>query len=156
MKLAYKLLQRSSDEEKQCTGWEFIAKGAKFVKVFSTRCPFNDRTMGLMMDKEIFDRLDELWIVLMKGHSPEPFHERSTAADSELKIKNMKQRFRGTSFSTEPSSTSWLSLTRTPEYFKVMDELAKVHLLSPTANDNYMQIMRQMVDIHVSLQKAKN
>ena len=67
LELAYKLLQRSSDEEKQCTGWEFIAKGAKFVKVFSIRCPFNDRTMGLMMDKEIFDRLDELWIVLRNG-----------------------------------------------------------------------------------------
>ena len=150
LELVYKLLQRSSDEEKQRNGWEFIAKGSKFVNVFSTRCPFVNDTVGLMIDKEIFDRLDELWIVLMKGHSPEPFSDQCTAASSEEKIKNMKQRFRGTpSFSTEPSSTSWLSPTRTPEYFKIMDELAKVHPHSLSANDSYMQIMRQMVDFHM-------
>ena len=128
LELAYKLLQRSSNEEKGCTGWEFIAKGSKFVKMFSSRCPFGIKTIGLMMDKDIFDRLDELWIVLRNGHAPEPFHDRRTAAESEEMIKNMKQRFRGTpSFSTEPSATSWLYLTRTPEYFKVMAELSKVH-----------------------------
>ena len=120
------------------------------MKVFSTRCPFNDRTVGLMVDKEIFDRLDELWIVLRNGHAPEPFHERRTAADSEEMIKNMKQRFRGTpSFSTEPSATSWLYLTRTPEYFKVMAELSKVHPTSLSPNDNFMMIVRQMVDNHM-------
>ena len=66
LELAYKLLQRSSDEEKQCNGWEFIAQGAKFVKVFSTRCPFVNDTVGLMMDKRdlrqtgwALDHLDE-------------------------------------------------------------------------------------------------
>ena len=52
----------------------------------------------------------------------------------------MKQRFRGTpSFSTEPSSTSWLALTRTTEYAKVMDELAKVNPRSPSDNDNFVK-----------------
>ena len=150
LELAYKVLQRSSAEEKQCTGLEFIAKGAKFVKVFASKCPFTSRTVGLMMDKEIFDRLDELWIVLRNGHYPEPFNERRTAAASEEMIKNMKQRFRGTpSFSTEPSATSWLPLTRTPEYFKAMAELSKVHPRSLSANDDFMMIMRQMVDNHM-------
>ena len=50
----------------------------------------------------------------------------------------MKQRFRGTpSFNTDPNATSWLAITRTPEYSKVMDELAKVNPKSPSDNDNY-------------------
>ena len=72
LELAYKLLQRSQDTEKKCSGWEFISKGSRFVKVFASRCPHEDAVMGLFMDKEIYDRLDELWIVLSKGHFPEP------------------------------------------------------------------------------------
>ena len=50
----------------------------------------------------------------------------------------MKQRFRGTpSFNTDPNATSWLAITRTPEYSKVMDELAKVNPKSPSDSDNY-------------------
>ena len=62
----------------------------------------------------------------------------------------MKQRFRGTpSFNTDPSATSWLAVTRTAEYFKVMDELTKVNPKSPSDNDNYLAIMKQMVEIHM-------
>ena len=60
LEVAYKLLQRSQDTEKKCSGWEFISKGSRFVKVFANRCPYEDATMGLFMDKEIYDRLDEL------------------------------------------------------------------------------------------------
>ena len=149
---AYKILQRAQDSEKECSGWEFIAKGARFVKVFASRCPYEDVMMGQFMDKEIHARLDELWIVLTKGHYPEPFDDQSTAADAEMKIRNMKQRFRGTpSFSTEPSTTSWLAVTRTAEYFKVMDELAKVNPKSPSDNENYFAGMRQMVDLQMKL-----
>jgi len=64
----------------------------------------------------------------------------------------MKQRFRGTpSFNTEPSATSWLALTRSAEYFKVMDELAKVNPKSPTDNQNYLATVRQMVETHMKL-----
>ena len=35
------------------------------------------------MDSEIFSRLDELWIVLTRGHFPEPFDDRTTAAFTE-------------------------------------------------------------------------
>ena len=150
LELAYKLLQRSLKEEKECTGWEYIARGSKFVKIFSSKCQFEINTIGLMMDKEICCRLDELWIVLRHGHAPEPFHDRRTAAESEEMIKNMKQRFRGTpSFSTEPSATSWLYLTRTPEYFKVMAELSKVHPASPSANESFRLTMGLMADIHM-------
>ena len=59
----------------------------------------------------------------------------------------MKQRFRGTpSFNTDPSATSWLAVTRTAEYFKVMDELTKVNPKSPSDNDNYLATMKQMVE----------
>ena len=60
LEVAYKLLQRSQDTEKKCSGWEFISKGSRFVKVFTNRCPYEDATMGLFIDKEIYDRLDEL------------------------------------------------------------------------------------------------
>ena len=96
LELAYKLLQRSQESEKGCSGWEFIAKGSRFVKVFVSKCPHEDDMMGLFMDKEIYDRLDELWIVLTKGHFPEPFDDQHSAAESEAKIRSMKQRFRGT------------------------------------------------------------
>ena len=103
-----------------------------------------------MMDNEIYCRLDELWIVLRNGHSPEPFHHRRTAAASEEMIQNMKQRYRGTpSFSTEPSSTSWLCLTRTTEYFRVMAELSKVHPASISANYDFRVIVGNMVDTHM-------
>ena len=60
----------------------------------------------------------------------------------------MKQRFRGIpSFSTEPSSTSWLAVTRTKEYTKVMDELAKVNPRSPSDNDTFVKNIREMVDL---------
>ena len=148
LELAYKLLQRSQDTEKKCSGWEFISKGSRFVKVFASRCPHEDAMMGLFMDKEIYDRLDELWIVLSKGHFPEPFDDRNSAAESEAKIRNMKQRFRGTpSFNTDPSATSWLAVTRTAEYFKVMDELTKVNPKSPSDNDSYLAAMKHMVDV---------
>ena len=102
------------------------------------------------MDKEIYDRLDELWIVLSKRHFPEPFDDRISAAESEAKIRNMKQRFRGTpSFNTDPSATSWLAVTRTAEYFKVMDELTKVNPKSPSDNDSYLTAVKHMVEIQM-------
>ena len=150
LEVAYKLLQRSQDTEKKCSGWEFISKGSRFVKVFANRCPHEDATMGLFMDKEIYDRLDELWIVLSKGHFPEPFDDQISAAESEAKIRNMKQLFRGTpSFNTDPSATSWLAVTRTAEYFKVMDELTKVNPKSPSDNDSYLTAMKHMVEIQM-------
>ena len=150
LEVAYKLLQRSQDTEKKCSGWEFISKGSRFVKVFANRCPHEDAMMGLFMDKEIYDTLDELWIVLSKGHFPEPFDDRISAAESEAKIRNMKQRFRGTpSFNTDPSATSWLAVTRTAEYFKVMDELTKVNPKSPSDNDSYLTAVKHMVEIQM-------
>lgn len=147
LELAYKLLQRAQDSEKKCSGWEFLSKGSKFMKVFASRCPFADETVGRFMDRDIYDRLDELWIVLSKGHFPEPFDDLSTAAETETKIRNMKQIYRGTpSFSTEPSATSWLAVTRTAEYFKVMDELTKVNPKSPSANDSYFAAMKHMIE----------
>ena len=50
LELAYKILQRSLDNEKKCTGWDFIAKGARYVKVFSAKCPYEDDMVGLLMD----------------------------------------------------------------------------------------------------------
>ena len=150
LELAYKLLQRSQDDEKSCSGWEFITKGSRFVKVFVSRCPHEDVMMGRFMDKEIYDRLDELWIVLTKGHFPEPFDDQHSAAESEAKIRNMKQRFRGSpSFNTDPGATSWLAVTRTAEYFKVMDELTKVNPKSPSDNDNYLATMKHMGDVQM-------
>ena len=150
LEVAYKLLQRSQDTEKKCSGWEFISKGSRFVKVFANRCPHEDAMMGRFMDKEIYDRLDELWIVLSKGHFPEPFDDRISAAESEAKIRNMKQRFRGTpSFNTDPSATSWLAVTRTAEYFKVMDELTKVNPKSPSDNDSYLKAVKHMVEVQM-------
>ena len=150
LEVAYKLLQRSQDTEKKCSGWEFISKGSRFVKVFANRCPHEDAMMGLFMNKEIYDRLDELWIVLSKGHFPEPFDDRISAAESEAKIRNMKQRFRGTpSFNTDPSATSWLAVTRTAEYFKVMDELTKVNPKSPSDNDSYLKAVKHMVEVQM-------
>ena len=150
LEVAYKLLQRSQDTEKKCSGWEFISKGSRFVKVFTNRCPYEDATMGLFMDQEIYDRLDELWIVLSKGHFPEPFDDRISAAESEAKIRDMKQRFRGTpSFNTDPSATPWLAVTRTAEYFKVMDELTKVNPKSPSDNDSYLTAVKHMVEIQM-------
>ena len=45
LEVAYKLLQRSQDTEKKCSGWEFISKGSRFVKVFANRCPHEDAMM---------------------------------------------------------------------------------------------------------------
>jgi len=152
LELAYKILQRSQDSEKECSGWEFVAKGSRFVKVFISKCPYEPDMVGLLMDREIHSRLDELWIVLTKGHFPEPFDDRNKAAVAEAKIRDMKQRFRGTpSFNTEPSATSWLAVTRTAEYFKVMDELAKINPKSPTDNQNYWATVRLMVETHMKL-----
>ena len=62
----------------------------------------------------------------------------------------MKQRFRGTpSFNTDPSATSWLAVTRTAEYFKVMDELTKVNPKSPSDNDSYLTAVKHMVEIQM-------
>ena len=150
LEVAYKLLQRAQDTEKKCSGWEFLSKGSRFVKVFASRCPYEDAMMGRFMDKEIYDRLDELWIVLSKGHFPEPFDDQTTAAETEAKIRNMKQLYRGTpSFNTDPSATSWLAVTRTAEYFKVMDELTKVNPKSPSDNDSYLTAMKHMVEIQM-------
>ena len=89
---------------------------------------------------------------MTKGHFPEPFDDQNSAAVAEAKIRDMKQRFRGTpSFNTEPSATSWLAVTRTAEYFKVMDELAKVNPKSPSDNQNYLATVRQMVETHMKL-----
>ena len=122
LELAYKILQRSQDSEKEFSGWDFIAKGSRFVKVFTSKCPYEHDMVGLLMDREIHSRLDELWIVLTKGHFPEPFDDQNSAASSEAKIRGMKQRFRGTpSFNTDPSSD----------------------------NDNYLSVMKQMVEIHM-------
>ena len=152
LELAYKILQRSQDSEKECLGWEFVSRGSRFVKVFTSKCPYEDNMMGLLMDEGIHSRLDELWIVLTKGHFPEPFDDVHNAAFAEAKIRDMKQRYRGTpSFNTEPSATSWLAVTRTAEYFKVMDELAKVNPRSPSDNENYFATMRQMVETHIKL-----
>ena len=152
LELAYKILQRAQDSEKTCSGWEFVARGSRFVKVFASKCPYEDDMVGLLMDQDIHSRLDELWIVLTKGHFPEPFDDPNSAAVAESKIRDMKQRFRGTpSFSTEPSATSWLAVTPTAECFKVMDELAKVNPRSPSDNQNYLANVRQMVETHMKL-----
>ena len=75
LELAYKILQRSLDSEKECLGWEFVSRGSRFVKVFTSRCPYENNMVGLLMDEDIHSRLDELWIVLTKGHFPEPFDD---------------------------------------------------------------------------------
>ena len=152
LELAYKILQLSQKSDKECSGWDFISKGARYVKVFTSKCSFENDHVAQLMDSEIFSRLDELWIVLTKGHFPEPFDDRRSAAATETKIAAMKQRWRGTpSFSTEPSSSSWLAVTRTAEYFEVMDELTKVNPKSPSDNDNYFAKMKQMVDTQLRL-----
>ena len=152
LELAYKILQMSQDSEKKCSGWEFISKGSRYVKIFTSRCSFENDHVARLMDNDIYSRLDELWIVLTKGHFPEPFDDQNSVAVSEMKIRNMKQRYRGTpSFGTEPSSTSRLAVTRTAEYFEVMDELTKVNPKSPSDNANYFAKMRQMVDTHLRL-----
>ena len=62
----------------------------------------------------------------------------------------MKQRPRGApSHITEPSSTSWLAVTHTKEYTKVMDELAKVNPRSPSDNDTFVKNIREMVDLQM-------
>ena len=147
LELAFKILQISQKSEKEASGWNFISKGAKYVKVFASRCSFEEDHIDRLMDNEIFSRLDELWIVLTKGHFPEPFDDRRSAAETELKIAALKQRRRGTpSFSTGPSASSMLAVTRTTEYFVVMDELTKVNPKSPSDNDSYFIKMKQMVD----------
>ena len=152
LELAYKILQRSMDSEKESLGWELVSRGSRFVKVFASKCPYEDDMVGLLMDEDIHSRLDELWIVLTKGHFPEPFDDTHSAAFAEAKIRDMKQLYRGTpSFNTEPSATSWLAVTRTAEYFKVTDELAKVNPRSPSDNENYFATMRQMVETHIKL-----
>ena len=133
LELAYKILQRASDDEKQCTGWEFTNKGARYMKIFAKKCSFDDATVGLLMDNETYSRLDELWIVLTRRHFPEPFDDRITAAGTEEKIRNMKQRFRGIpSFSTEPSSTSWLAPRSTPRSWMRWRKSTPDHLLTMT------------------------
>ena len=152
LELAYKILQKSLDSEKECLGWEFVSRGSRFVKVFTSRCPYENNMVGLLMDEDIHSRLDELWVVLTKGHFPEPFDDTHSAAFAEAKIRDMKQLYRGTpSFNTEPGATSWLAVTRTAEYFKVMDELAKVNPRSPSDNESYFATMRQMVETHIKL-----
>ena len=48
LELAYKILQRSQDSEKECLGWEFVSRGSRFVKVFTSRCPYEDNMVGLL------------------------------------------------------------------------------------------------------------
>ena len=152
LELAFKILQLSQKGDKECTGWDFIAKGARYVKVFSSKCTSERINVDKLMDSEIFSRLDELWIVLIRGHFPEPFDDRRTAADTEQRIAAMKQRLRtAATFSTEPSSSSWLAVTRTAEYFEVMDELTKVIPKSSSDNESYFEKMRLMVDTMVKL-----
>ena len=40
-------------------------------------------------------------------------------------------------------------VTRTKEYMKVMDELAKVNPKSPSDNDTFVKNIREMVDVHM-------
>ena len=152
LELAFKILQLSNNEDKDCSGWDFIARGARYVKVFASRCTTEGVNVDKFMDSEIFSRLDELWIVLTRGHFPEPFDDQRKASDTERKISAMKQRWRtAASFSTEPDTSSWLSVTRTAEYFEVMDELTKVLPKSSSDNDSYFEKMRLMVDTQMGL-----
>ena len=152
LELAFKILQLSNQDDKDCSGWDFIARGARYVKIFASKCTSGGVNVDRLMDSEIFSRLDELWIVLARGHFPEPFDDQRRAADTERKIAEMKQRWRTASyFSTEPDTSSWLSVTRTAEYFEVMDELVKVLPKSSTDNDSFFDKMRQMVDTQMSL-----
>ena len=54
LELAYKM-KRANEDEKKCTGWEFIQKGAKYLKIFSKKCPFDD-AVGLLMNSGLFSR----------------------------------------------------------------------------------------------------
>ena len=122
------------------------------MKVFASRCTSEGVNVDKLMDSEIISRLDELWIVLTRGHFPEPFDDRRTATHTEQRIAAMKQRWRtAASFSTEPSSSSWLAVTRTAEYFEVMDELTKVIPTSPSDNDSYFEKVKLMVDTQMRL-----
>ena len=152
LELAFKILQLSNKDDKDCSGWDFIARGARYVKVFASRCTSEGINVDKLMDSEIFSRLDELWIVLTRGHFPEPFDDQRKATDTERKIAEMKQRWRtAASFSTEPDASSWLSVTRTAEYFEVMDELTKVLPKSSSDNDSYFEKMRLMVGTQMGL-----
>ena len=152
LELAFKILQLSNKDDKDCSGWDFIARGARYVKVFASRCTSEGVNVDRLMDSEIFSRLDELWIVLTRGHFPEPFDDQRKASDTERKIAEMKQRWRtAAAFSTEPDTSSWLAVTRNAEYFEVMDELTKVLPKSSSDNDSYFEKMRLMVDTQMSL-----
>ena len=152
LELAFKILQLSNHEDKDCTGWEFIARGARYVKVFTSKCSSAGVNVDRFMDSEILSRLDELWVVLTRGHFPEPFDDQRKATDTERKIAETKQRWRNaTSFSTEPDTSSWLSVTRTAEYFEVMEELTMVFPRSSSDNDKFFEKMKTMVDTQMGL-----
>ena len=152
LELAFKILQLSNHEDKDCTGWEFIARGARYVKVFTSKCSSAGVNVDRFMDSEILSRLDELWVVLARGHFPEPFDDQRKATDTERKIAETKQRWRNaTSFSTEPDTSSWLSVTRTAEYFEVMEELTMVFPRSSSDNDKFFEKMKTMVDTQMGL-----
>ena len=88
------------------------------------------------MDREIFTHSMNSGLCL-QGANPEPFDDIVAAAEAEEKIRDRKQRFRGTpSFSTAPGSETWLAITRTDEFDKIMNELAKVQPKSPSDNDS--------------------
>lgn len=63
----------------------------------------------------------------------------------------MKQRFVELHHSaqSEPSSTSWVAVTRTEEYKTVMDELAKINPRSSSGNDTFVKNIRDMVELQM-------
>ena len=102
------------------------------------------------MDRDIFTRPDELWIVVARGQYPEPFDDMVTVAEAEEKISDRKQRFRGTpSSSTAPGSSTWLVISRTEEFDKIMNELAKVQPKSPSDSDTFGANIERMIHLQM-------
>eukprot|EP00435_Cladocopium_sp_Y103_P036586 s1657_g9.t1 len=147
--LLHSMMNCCKTDEKACSGLSFIRKGERFLKVFQSSC-CGPGAAEPFMDADIYHRLDEFWAVVCLQFVPDPMNETKPVTEVEKFLAERIQVYGGaTVISSEPHPGSWLAVTRTEEYTKIMREIIQINPGSEDPNTYYDQVeklLRQEVN----------
>eukprot|EP00435_Cladocopium_sp_Y103_P021752 s70_g5.t1 len=140
--------------EKTCNGAQFIRKGERFLKLFQSHCVAagGPSAVSPFIDEDLYHRLDEFWAVVYLQFVPKPINEIQPVTEAEQFLAERIQLYgMATVIDSEPHPASWLALTRTADYTKIMRETSQINPGSEDPDKFYTEVatlVRKEVRFH--------
>eukprot|EP00435_Cladocopium_sp_Y103_P074007 s103_g46.t1 len=140
--LLHSMMKCCKDGEKTCSGAQFIRKGERFLKVFHNACR-GPAAAAPFLDEDMYHRFDEFWGVVCLQLVPKPMNEVDPVTEVEKFLAGRIQLYGlATVIESEPHPGSWLAVTRTGDYTKIMREIMQINPGSEDPNQYYEDVKK--------------